>query len=103
MKQHDQQQFLSFEQQIRSSSSIQIKKIKILLINDRLHFVDKKFVTSCKNSFNKSKRVITKKKQLIISLTKKFKHRFNRIKNFLKIIMKQMSLSFNRVFNYIKT
>ena len=47
--------------------------------------------------------MITEKEQLIISSTKKFKHRFDWTENFLKIIMKQMSLNFNRVFNYIKT
>ena len=103
LRQHDQQQFLFFEQQIRSSSSIQIKKIKISLISNRLHFADEEFVTLRENFFNKSKRVITEKEQSIISSTKKFKHRFDRTENFLKIIMKQMSFSFNRVFNYIKT
>ena len=103
LKQHDQQQSLSFEQQIRSLSSIQIKKIKTSLISDYLHLVDEEFVTSRESLFNKNKRVIIKKEQLIISSTKKFKHRFDRTENFLKIIMKQMSLSFNRVFNYIKT
>ena len=46
--------------------------------------------------------MITEKEQSIISSTKKFKHRFDRTENFLKIIMKQILFSFNRVFNYIK-
>ena len=77
LRQHDQQQSLFFEQQIRSSSSIQIKKIKVSLISDRLHLADKEFVISRESFFNKSKRMITEKEQLIISSTKKFKHRFD--------------------------
>ena len=98
-----QQQSQQSEQQIRSSSSIQIKKIKTSMINDRLHFVDESFVISYKNSFNKDKRMIIEKKSSTISFTKKLRHRFDRIENFLKIIMKQMSFNFNRAFNYFKT
>ena len=102
LRQHNQQQFLFFEQQIRLSSSIQIKKIKALMISDRLYFVNENFVTSRKIFFNKSKRVITEEKSSIISSTKKLKHRFDRIENFLKIIMKQILFSFNRISKYIK-
>ena len=82
---------------------IQVKKIKASMINDRLHFVDEDFVTFYDNSFNKNKRMIIEKESSTILFTKKLRHRFDRIENFLKIIMKQMSFSFNRAFNYFKT
>ena len=92
-----------FKQQIQSSSSIRIKKIKTLMINDRLHFANKDFIILNESLFNKSKRILIKKKFLTISSTKKSKHCFNRAENSLKTIIKQMSFNFNEIFNYFKT
>ena len=66
-----------FEQQIRLSSSIYIKKIKSLIISDRLHFADQNFIILRENFFNKNKRVIIEKEISTTSLTKKSKHYFD--------------------------
>ena len=73
------------------------------MINDRLHLADEDFVILHENFFNKNKRMIIEKESSTISFTKKLKHCFNRIEDFLKIIIKQMSFNFNRAFNYFKT